>query len=194
LQETSLVPEVYISVDVETAGPNPYDYSLLSIGACCVEDVEQSFYVELQPLSMKVDPAAMAVNRLSLSELAEKGLPPAEALKRFEAWVAGQVPPGHKPVLVAFNAAFDWMFLNDYFHRLLGHNPLGHSALDIKAFYMGLTGVNWSDTSIGYVGAYCGNNCKLTHNALRDAQDQARLFNILLAESRQRRAKVPTPG
>ena len=28
--------ETYISVDIETAGPNPSQYSLLSIGACSV--------------------------------------------------------------------------------------------------------------------------------------------------------------
>ena len=29
-------PETYISVDIETAGPNPAEYSMLSIGACRV--------------------------------------------------------------------------------------------------------------------------------------------------------------
>ncbi len=32
--------EAYISVDVETSGPNPGDYDLLSIGACRVDDTE----------------------------------------------------------------------------------------------------------------------------------------------------------
>ena len=30
--------EVFLSVDVETAGPIPGEYSLLTIGACNIED------------------------------------------------------------------------------------------------------------------------------------------------------------
>ena len=42
-------PECFISVDIETAGPVPAKYAILSIGACLVEDPEQTFYVELMP-------------------------------------------------------------------------------------------------------------------------------------------------
>ena len=30
--------EAYISIDVETSGPNPSEYDMLSIGACLAED------------------------------------------------------------------------------------------------------------------------------------------------------------
>ena len=40
-------------------------------------------------------------------------------------------------VFVGFNAPFDWSFVNYYFHRFLGHNPFGFTAVDIKAYYMG---------------------------------------------------------
>lgn len=36
--------ELYISVDVETSGPVPGIYSLLSIGACLVSEPAQSIY------------------------------------------------------------------------------------------------------------------------------------------------------
>ena len=39
-------PEVFISIDVETAGSVPSRFALLSIGACLVDDPEQAFYVE----------------------------------------------------------------------------------------------------------------------------------------------------
>ena len=42
LEETS------ISVGVETSSPTPGDFSLLSIGACPVMDLECTFYIELQ--------------------------------------------------------------------------------------------------------------------------------------------------
>jgi DNA polymerase III epsilon subunit-like protein len=176
-------PEVYISVDIETAGPNPSQYSLLSIGACLVNDLQRTFYVELQPVNDNSVAESMAVHGLSLEKLAKRGLPPPEALIDFENWLADQVPAGHQAVFVAFNAAFDWMFINDYFYRFLGRNPFGHAALDLKAFYMALVSVDWCETSMGYVSdRYLGGR-QLSHHALRDAQDQAEVFQKMLAEA-----------
>ena len=173
--------EAYVSVDVETAGPAPGLYSLLSIGACLVSDPRRTFYVELQPVNGNALPEALAVSGLSLAELAERGLPPGEAMARLEDWLADEISPGQQPVFVAFNAPFDWMFVNDYFYRFRGHNPFGHAALDLKAFYMGLTGVRWFETGMQYIAARYLSGRPLTHNALRDAQDQAEVFQRMLA-------------
>lgn len=175
-------PETYISVDVETAGPNPGSYSLLSIGACLVSDPTRAFYVELQPVNDNALPHALQVSGLTLEYLAEHGLPPAEAMAQFDAWVRRETPSGHRPLFVAFNAPFDWMFVCDYFHRYLGRNPFGHSALDIKAFYMGLSGVPWHETSMVHVAAHYLDDHRLTHNALHDAQDQAEIMRKLLTK------------
>ena len=177
--------EAYVSVDVETAGPAPGLYSLLSIGACLVSDSRRTFYVELQPVSANTLPQAMRVSGLSLAHLIEHGTPPSEAMARFEAWIHDVTPSEHRPVFVAFNAAFDWMFVCDYFHHYLGRNPFGHSALDIKALYMGLTGVTWRETSMAHVAARYLDDRALTHNALRDAQDQAEIMQKMLGEQRR---------
>lgn len=178
--------EAFISVDVETSGPNPSDYDLLSIGACLAEDIEQGFYIELQPVTGKAIPGALAITGLSMDTLAETGVPPARALTRFEAWLHEVVPETEKPVFVALNAPFDWMFVDDYFHRFLRRNPFGHSALDIKAFYMGLTGVSWSRTSMRYLADRYLDGRKLTHHALQDARDQGEIFWHILQEARRR--------
>jgi DNA polymerase III epsilon subunit-like protein len=175
--------EAYISVDVETAGPNPGDYALLSIGACRVWEPARSFYAELQPLTMNATPQALAVCGLSLDALAETGLAPAEAMRRFDAWLAAELTEAQTPVFAAFNAPFDWMFVNDYFHRFLGRNPFGHAALDIKSFYMGLAGSLWAETSMRQLSEKYMGGQALSHNALRDAQDQALLFQALMAEA-----------
>ena len=180
--------ECYISVDVETAGPDPHNYALLSIGACLVADPEQSFYVELRPTTMNATQEALAISRLSLKTLAETGLPPSEAMQRFEDWLQEIVCPGEQPVFVAFNAVFDWMFINTYFHRYLGHNPFGHAGLDMKAFFMGHTGSRWKDTAMRLVASHYGCEIELVHNALQDAQDQARLFQVMLRETKASRA------
>ncbi|TET55051.1 MAG: 3'-5' exonuclease [Anaerolineales bacterium] len=174
--------ECYVSVDVETAGPNPSHYSLLSIGACLVIDPAREFYVELQPVNDLSTDEALSISQLSLEDLAEQGLPPAEAMTRFADWLAGEVPPDQQPVFVAFNAPFDWMFVSDYFHRFLGRNPFGHAALDLKALYMGRTNVPWSQTTMRYVAKRYLDGRPLTHNALQDAKDQAELMQRILAE------------
>lgn len=174
--------EVFVSVDVETSGPAPGRYSLLAIGACLVDDPGHSFYVELQPIGEAVAPEAMAVHSLDLEKLKRDGLPPVEAMRRFEAWLQAEVPSEGLPVFVGFNAAFDWMFIADYFNRFLGRNPFGHTALDIKAYFMGLTGGAWHDTTKRALAARYPDQPHLTHNALQDALDQAALFRRIRDE------------
>lgn len=172
----------YISVDVETSGPEPSGYALLSIGACQVADERQRFYAELQPDRTGASSEALAVSRLSMKDLARDGLPAGEAIRQFADWLESIVPGEKCPIFVAFNAAFDWMFVNDYFLRYLGRNPFGHSALDIKAYYMGMRGVPWAETSYHRVSTYYHERDRLLHHALEDALDQSHLFNRMLAE------------
>jgi ribonuclease T len=173
----------YVSVDVEASGPNPTGYSLLSIGACLVADPDRTFHVELQPIpGLGALPQALEVSGLSLEHLAAHGLPPAEALARFADWLEEAVPADRHPIFVGFNAPFDWMFVNDYFHRFLSRNPFGHGALDVRSFYMGMTGAGWYEAGLRHVAARYGITHPLTHHALHDAQDQAMLFCKMLGE------------
>ncbi len=82
----------YVSVDIETAGPIPGEYALLSIGACLVIHPETSFYVELQPDRQASTDEAFAIHGLVLDRLAAEGLPPAEGLTKFAAWLKSAVP------------------------------------------------------------------------------------------------------
>ena len=62
--------ERYISVDVETAGPIPGEYSLLSLGACVVGHPDDTFYVEFKPLNDNAIPEALRVSGFRLEDLA----------------------------------------------------------------------------------------------------------------------------
>ena len=64
--------EVYVSVDVETAGPNSHSYALLSIGACLLDMPEAAFYIELQPIQDAAMPDALAITGLSMQCLKEE--------------------------------------------------------------------------------------------------------------------------
>jgi len=96
--------EIFLSVDVETSGPIPGEYSMLTIGACNVDDPEQVFSCSLKPISSNADPKAMEVTGLSLETLAAEGLPPEVAMKRFQDWVAEVAGDLGTPVFVGFNA------------------------------------------------------------------------------------------
>jgi ribonuclease T len=174
--------ENFISVDIEAAGPIPSQYALLSIGACTFTQPRQTFYAELVPDKERAVPDAMQIHGLDMTRLTQEGLPPAEALRRFTDWLAEVVPPGRSPLMVAFNAPFDWMFINDYFIHYLGTNPFGHSAVDIKAVYLGASGQPWAETSGLHLHQRYHGGSKLTHNALEDAVAQAEIFEGILKE------------
>jgi DNA polymerase III epsilon subunit-like protein len=178
---TSSAHDLYISVDVETSGPNPSTYSLLSIGACVALEPDRTFYVEVQPTTDASTPEAMAVGGFDLEQLRLDGTPPREGLQRFADWIEEVTPAKSRPVFVALNAPFDWMFVADAFHRTLGHNPFGHKAIDIKALFMGATGSSWGATSFAAMARHFGvEQQQLSHNALEDAIVQAELFRRVL--------------
>lgn len=180
--DTPLETDAYICVDVETSGPIPGDFSLLSIGACTIYEPRKTFYIELKPENQNSTDEAASIHKLSLEHLTEKGVSPKEALVRFEDWIMNEAAPNHQPLFVAFNAGFDWMFVNYYFFHFLGRNPFGHAAIDIKAFYMGMAGVAWSQTSWRFISPKYMPEYHLTHHALQDALDQADIFKQMLEE------------
>src|SRR3954471_24567958 len=80
--------EALISVDIEAAGPSPSTGSLLSIGACLIEDPEVGYYVELRPIAERDwDDEAEAIHGLSRDRLVRDGLEPTDAMQQFAAWV-----------------------------------------------------------------------------------------------------------
>lgn len=171
--------EIYISVDVETSGPIAGEYSILSIGACNVDSPSQVFSCELQPINTNADPKALEVSGFSMEQLASTGRPPAEAMKEFFIWLKGIAGEDGALVFVGFNAPFDWSFINYYFHRFLGANPFGFTALDIKAYYMGATGCQWADTRSSSIDIALNPAHTPDHDALHDALYQAELFRLM---------------
>lgn len=171
--------EVFISVDIETAGPIPVEYSLLSIGACEVDSPDRSFTCMLKPTTMNFDAKAMEISGLSLEMLAIEGLEPIIAMQMFRDWVVKTAGNNGIPVFTGFNASFDWAFVNYYFHHYLGANPFGFSALDIKSMYMGAIGCNWAQTRSSMIASELHPKLIGDHNSLHDAQYQAELFRLI---------------
>ena len=176
--------EFFIVVDIEASGPSPSNYAMLSIGAATIVEPRQTFYIELQPDAEERTEEAMGIHGLSWEQLLSEGIAAHEAMQKFEHWLQQVLPLDAVPVFTAFNAPFDWMFVNDYFHRYLGRNPFGYKALDIKAFYMGLAGVTWEETSHKHVSQCYFKGHDLSHHALEDAIMEAELFAAILQDFR----------
>ncbi|MEX2546399.1 MAG: 3'-5' exonuclease [Chloroflexota bacterium] len=176
------VPEVLVSVDVETSGQSPSVGSLLSIGACLVDEPAVELYLELKPLADRPwSDEAEAIHKLDRSRLEEEGLTPETAMERFAAWLIDACGRDSRPVFVGFNSPFDWMFVADYFWRYLGRNPFGVSALDLKSYYMGREHVTrWSETRRVNVDRQLRCDPDHSHHALDDARGQAAIARVLL--------------
>jgi DNA polymerase III epsilon subunit-like protein len=123
-------------VDVEADGPVPPKYSMVSFGAIVVEPtLSRTFRGRVRPISELWLPEALAVSGASRAE--HLGYDdPAAVMEAFELWVLEQSKG--KPVFCSDNLAFDWQFINYYFHVTLGRNPFGWSGRRIGDLYCGM--------------------------------------------------------
>lgn len=173
-------PEIYVSVDIEAAGPVPGKYSMLSLGASLVDRPSETFYRELRPINDQFVSEALQVSGLSMERLTIEGRAPFEVMTDFRAWVTRSAGRG-RPIFVGFNASFDWAFVNWYFHVFLEENPFGIGGIDIKAYAMGRLGSSWQATSSSRLPLDIRAPRALSHNALDDAIVQGDVFSKLLA-------------
>jgi len=187
--------ETWISVDVETSGPTPSTGSLLSIGACLVERTGEGIELLLRPdPGLPWSDEAERVHGLGRDMLERDGMGPKEAMLALEAWLGSVVPTGSRPVFVALNAPFDWMFVADAAWRHLGRNPFGINAIDIKALYLGrhLDEVRaWAETTRRAMLRRYPVGLPHTHHALDDAREQA-LICRAIRDAATRSADAPS--
>jgi hypothetical protein len=194
--------DLYISADVETDGPVPGPYSLLSFGMVIVgrfdgrtleraSGSEASFYRELRPISDEFQAEALEVNGLDRERLVVHGADPTVAMREAYDWVcdaAGQ----DRPILVAYPVAFDWSFLYWYFEHFCDRgSPFGHSScLDIRTLYQAMAGTVFDLSSKQHMPPELMPTQPHTHNALDDAREQGELFANVLEWATRRRNSI----
>lgn len=126
----------YIMVDIESDGPIPGDYSMISFGAVVVEgELEHTFYGQLKPISDQWIPEALAVSGHTREDTLEFK-DPKEVMEDFADWI--QEHSKGRPVFISDNNGFDWMFICWYFHHFTGQNPFGHSSQNLGSLYKGM--------------------------------------------------------
>lgn len=146
-EDRSRLVDVYFSADVETDGPIPGPFSMLSFALVLAgrfdgvrferpASYEKIFYEELQPISSEFQREALAVNGLDRERLMREGRDPTRVMTEASQWVRS-VAGGGRPVLVAYPLSFDWTWLYWYFVRFskVG-SPFEHSScFDIKTAF-----------------------------------------------------------
>lgn len=125
-----------IVVDVESDGPSPGHYSMVSFGAVVVDRaLETTFKGRVRPVSDRWMPDALAISGVTREE--HLTYPePAGVMAEFAEWVV--TSSKGRPVFCSDNVAFDWMFVNWYFYETIGHNPFGWSGRRIGDLYCGM--------------------------------------------------------
>jgi len=127
----------FIMVDVESDGPIPGDFSMISFGAVLVnEQLDNTFYGQLKPISERYIPEALAVSNHTREETLTFD-DPALVMQQFKNWILSVSKD--RPIFISDNNGFDWMFICWYFHHFLGENPFGFSSQNLGSLYKGIT-------------------------------------------------------
>lgn len=126
----------FVVVDVESDGPIPHKYSMVCFGAVIVEpELSRTFYGQTRPISKEYDSEALSISGFSRVEH-EKFSDPLVVMQEFRRWLKEQI--SGRPIFISDNPAYDWQFINYYFHYFLGENPFGYSARRIGDLYCGM--------------------------------------------------------
>ena len=193
--------DAYFSADVETDGPIPGPFSMLSFaivyaGSFDGEHFERPanygrvFYQELKPISKEFQEEALRVNGLDRERLCREGHDPERVMTDASRWVKDSCGNAN-PVLVAYPLSFDWSWLYWYFIRYSAEgSPFGYSrCFDIKTALSVKGRIPICRAGRARLDPSLGSNRAHTHHAIGDAIEQAEIFaNIFEWEGRRGRA------
>lgn len=156
----------YIAVDVESDAQSPSVGSMVCFGAVLVSDNTKTFYGKTKPILNTYNPEALAISGFSRQEH-EKFDEPSEVMQNFLEWI--ESTSVGKPVFISDNPAFDWQWINFYFHKYLGRNPFGFSARRIGDLYCGVV----KDASKNHEWKSKFRKTTHDHNPVNDAKGNA---------------------
>jgi hypothetical protein len=177
--------EIYVSTDVETDGPIPGAYSMLSFGSAAYladKTLLDTFTANLAVLPTAIqDPGTMAwwaQEPEAWQACRDNPVSPEKAMRDYLDWLTAL--PG-KPVFVGYPAAFDFMFVYWYLIRFTGTSPFSHSALDMKTYACALLKKPYRESTKKNMPKEWFDEMPHTHLSLDDAIEQGALFCNMLA-------------
>jgi hypothetical protein len=182
------VVDVYFSADIETDGPIPGPYSILSFAIVYAgtydgskfhrpSNYDKRFYRELKPISSDFQPEALRVNGLDRDAIIAHGAEPEKAMVEASQWVR-EIAQGGKPIFVAYPLSFDWTWMYWYFVKFCPNgSPFGYShCFDIKTAVAVKAGQTISKSSRSKLPNVLKSHRLHTHHAIDDAIEQAEIF------------------
>ena len=123
-------------VDVESDGPIPPKFSMVSFGAVRLDrELKTTFKGMVRPISDQWNPEALAISNIS-RETHLTYDDPAVVMSRFSDWI--RESSKGQPIFMADNNGYDFAWINYYFHTYLGRNPFGWSSRRIGDLYCGM--------------------------------------------------------
>lgn len=201
--------EIYFVSDIETNGPIPGDFSMLSLASVVVVPGDapqpphatgESWYGRFYPLgAAREDTDTMKWWSKQHPDArheafnAEPRLPAELQIQRYDMWVetVAAVYGGAAPIFVAKPTGFDFTFVMWYLHHFIKNSIFNHRALDIRSFAMGMGRGAFKDCETSTMMArFSTATTAQPHHALHDAQELADLFrNLLLHQTTPRGEK-----
>ncbi|MCK5610171.1 3'-5' exoribonuclease [Candidatus Pacearchaeota archaeon] len=175
-------PEIYVVTDIESDGPIPGVFSMLSFASVAVDadginHGEFEANLELLP-DAKQNPDTMKFwdnNQKAYQATRVNMQDPAQAMRKYAHWLKSL--PG-RPIFTGFPAGFDFTFVYWYMIRYCGFdgNPYGFSCLDMKTMAMCLMKSKFTRATKRNMPKRWFGPKKHTHVAIDDAREQADLF------------------
>ncbi len=187
--------EIYISTDIETDGPIPGEYSMLSLGSVAVDEKGvflDSFQINIKELEgAKKNEETMQFwrkNIESYKKATSNQIEPNVAIKNYIEWIKNlEKKHNSRAVFIAYPATFDFMFVYWYMIKLCGESPFSFTALDIKTLAYSVMKKESNKTSFYNVKKSTMpkswiEKIEEKHDALSDAKQQAKLFTKIMEE------------
>lgn len=180
--------DAYFSADVETDGPIPGPYSMLSFALVYAgsydgirfqrpSSYDRILYREIRPISENFQQEALNVNGLDRDKLVVEGEDPVSAMLEAYLWVS-KISGAANPVLVAYPLSFDWTWLYWYFIRYCERgSPFDYSrCYDIKTALAVKGALPVSRAGRSRLPPTLASSRQHTHHAVDDAIEQAEIF------------------
>lgn len=149
MMQSSNKETVFLSFDIEAVGPSPATGSMVNLGIVGItidETVVFQADINLQELSgakhtLENDAFWNDPKRAEAKAYITRGLlkDPAMAFPELNQSLI-RLKEKYHVELVAWPAAYDWQWVNYYFDRFVGSNPLGYTATCIDSYNWGASG------------------------------------------------------
>jgi DNA polymerase III alpha subunit (gram-positive type) len=189
------VVETYVCTDIETDGPSPGQYSMLSFASVAFrldktilgtfernlellpgakQDAKTMRFWETQPEAWKVCRANIVSPKVAIGE--------------YRDWLKSL--PG-TPVCVAHPVGFDFTFIHWYLHEFVGENPFFPAGLDVASYAMAVLDQPFTRSHRPYLPKeWIEANVPHSHKAIDDAMGHALMFCNIVAGNRKMRAAI----